>query len=943
MPRLPDATSLGGLPSGNSGRSVSSFDTTKIGEGQQAYGRGLQNLGRGVGNAIEGVANFVEGQTKQAHELDFARAQSQWLVNKSQIDELRDQDNDPASLGKYGEQYQKALDGASEAIGDPTLRERFRLGAADDVQRSIVGANNRARGIQRDGTLAETQQRLQDLRKAGLNATDENERGRVLAAGGQEIDGLAKAGLISQQDAFRQKEQWAHNFALGALEMMPPGERIAALTRASPNVGDERHKQAFQFFRAKGWTPEQAAGIVGNLSLESGGLRTDALNRGDGSDGSDSVGLAQWNAERANALRNFARAKGSDWRDFGTQLEFVQHELETTEASAGRSLKSASSVREAAGIFADQYERPAGSGKGAFERMAGWGTRLANAGGVAQAHGGLPPADIPGSRMTAALQPDEIDRLREQAEREVATEARRAEQQAREERSARIAENKAQINDLQVGLQDGTKGPEDIVAARKSGILTDGDDIAKMDRIAKEKAKEIADETTFQDVMSGKRNVNPFDPEDRKVVDAGVDALVKGAQKAGINMTPAQAGLIVFDKTGLLPKKSAVAMRGDLASTDVARVQGTATIASNMLARNPQAFAGVDGGSEIEKAGVQFDHLVNERGLSAEEAAKTIALRNDPVYKSKVAVRDEDVKTFRESLSKKGGDPSKIIAGAFDMNGYIPGGDPALGMNPKQKGAILSDYAEAATERFMETGDAEEAKAYALHEMKKIYGVSNGVLMKFPPERVVPPSPDQSDPYGYIYRTAARDVSAAIGKTVEPGDVFLTPVTGGVTAEAWRNKRQTPYTVWYKHEVDGQPVIDMLPGKTFAIQASDFEAEKRRVAEGHAAGFMAARAARTPVVPQVSAADAPASINRQKTTPEQAQKWADEQNAAAQRAEERNRPKSGALPGMPPLPAPSSGIDPDMIPKDEPQPTPIFETRRKAGRMTGSPVPKIPN
>lgn len=52
-------------------------------------------------------------------------------------------------------------------------------------------------------------------------------------------------------------------------------------------------------------TPVQAAGVVGNLMQESS-MNTGARNRGDGSDGSDSIGIGQWNGGRAKALRAFA-------------------------------------------------------------------------------------------------------------------------------------------------------------------------------------------------------------------------------------------------------------------------------------------------------------------------------------------------------------------------------------------------------------------------------------------------------------------------------------------------------------------------------------------------------------------------------------------------------------------------------------------------------------
>jgi hypothetical protein len=64
-----------------------------------------------------------------------------------------------------------------------------------------------------------------------------------------------------------------------------------------PGVGETgSSKEAMDFFISKGYTPEQAAGIVGNLQAESGAnLRTDAVG-----DQGRAYGIAQWHKPRQN-------------------------------------------------------------------------------------------------------------------------------------------------------------------------------------------------------------------------------------------------------------------------------------------------------------------------------------------------------------------------------------------------------------------------------------------------------------------------------------------------------------------------------------------------------------------------------------------------------------------------------------------------------------------
>jgi hypothetical protein len=111
--------------------------------------------------------------------------------------------------------------------------------------------------------------------------------------------------------------------------------------------------QAHAFFMSKGYTPEQSAGIVGNLVHESG------VNPRLPGDSGTSLGLAQFHAERLTALRQFAAQSGKPATDFQTQLEFIDKELHTTESGTLAKLQGAKTPEQAAAAFID-YERPQG-------------------------------------------------------------------------------------------------------------------------------------------------------------------------------------------------------------------------------------------------------------------------------------------------------------------------------------------------------------------------------------------------------------------------------------------------------------------------------------------------------------------------------------------------------------------------------------------------------
>jgi len=101
-----------------------------------------------------------------------------------------------------------------------------------------------------------------------------------------------------------------------------------------------------------GLTPEQAAGVVGNLVQESR-LNSGAHNKSEGA-----YGLAQWRLSRLADLTTFAAGKGKDIGDPKTQLDFLIHELKGKEKRAGQMLASSNTVEEAAFNFGKYYERP---------------------------------------------------------------------------------------------------------------------------------------------------------------------------------------------------------------------------------------------------------------------------------------------------------------------------------------------------------------------------------------------------------------------------------------------------------------------------------------------------------------------------------------------------------------------------------------------------------
>lgn len=121
---------------------------------------------------------------------------------------------------------------------------------------------------------------------------------------------------------------------------------------ADENATGERSKYIQQKLMSMGFSASAAAGVVGNLVQESG-LRTDAIG-----DNGTSGGLAQWHNERLDALKRFAAARGKEWTDLDTQIEFLVEEMRTSYADTYAKMQSAELPEIAGQIMTDEYEIP---------------------------------------------------------------------------------------------------------------------------------------------------------------------------------------------------------------------------------------------------------------------------------------------------------------------------------------------------------------------------------------------------------------------------------------------------------------------------------------------------------------------------------------------------------------------------------------------------------
>lgn len=360
------------------------------------------------------------------------------------------------------------------------------------------------------------------------------------------------------------------------------------------------------------------------------------------------------------------------------------------------------------------------------------------------------------------------------------------------------------FNGLLNDLNEGKAGAADIENATKQGLLTDYDEIHKAQQILASKTKTDTDLSNFN-AMLGDPNFawNPYSDDQKKGVEAAVDAAVKtaGGPAAGGGLVAAQTAFTIWQRTGILAKAGGAALRGGLVSTDPQKIMASASIATNMLSRNPNAFAGVEGQGDIEKAAAAYTHYVNDLGYSGDEAAKKMAAAAQPEARRRFDADAPQREAFRKELVAT--DLTKTLGGNF-----------ATG---SQRTAALQDYAELALEYYRGDQNPGAAQAYAKQQMSKLYGVANGRVMKFPPTKAYPPVFGSHD---YIYGQAQADIQQFTGKRVDTKDIYLVPLPGrdaqsSPTAEAYRNGGKVPYQIFYSDRSSGQRVDYHIPGAAF--------------------------------------------------------------------------------------------------------------------------------
>lgn len=369
------------------------------------------------------------------------------------------------------------------------------------------------------------------------------------------------------------------------------------------------------------------------------------------------------------------------------------------------------------------------------------------------------------------------------------------------------------------------KGPELVKAA----------EAARERRIDAERAVQI---------LSGTLPVDPGSDDDRKTIDKAFrHSPFLGQLNAGDWEASDQLAQLA-SRISYVPKEAFETLRGMSVNGDPTQRHFAYQTLGRIMRERPGALQAGGGKSftkDVADEVETFNTLVADVGLSAEQAIKRIDEMRSPEFMKR-----------RESLKKEAGDIVKELT-IEDITKEYSGlftSRPAAGGSDRRANFMLDAYRDMVRYHYARTADPDLAKAVALNEMKRAYGVSeitgNKRLMRNRPEQFYPaiPSKATADPsHDYFTDDLKRSVREAAGKEIPLGDIYLESNSRTQADIAAGNPYPSYGVVWRQEDENGIPQLMSAPGpfrpdvdtaqkKASEMRRKAMEKERAEFAEG---------------------------------------------------------------------------------------------------------------
>lgn len=224
MPRIPDYNAAGTtVPRTATPRFPADRSERIVAEGREA-------LVGAVGAAVERAVDHDD-------KLRYASARGALL--REQIaarKELEGDANYQTYESRFVERTAKARTAAAANIRGARSRELFEIDAQADIDRGLEQIRGLARAREVDEGIATMNNDLESNRTAALESSDPIERGALVKASLDSIDGTFKKGFIKEAEAGALRDKFKSNYGEAFVGIQTPAERIKLLEKPDDNV-----------------------------------------------------------------------------------------------------------------------------------------------------------------------------------------------------------------------------------------------------------------------------------------------------------------------------------------------------------------------------------------------------------------------------------------------------------------------------------------------------------------------------------------------------------------------------------------------------------------------------------------------------------------------------------------------------------------------------------
>jgi hypothetical protein len=715
-----------------------------------------------AGNALSALgARYGELQARQ-EAFGLRSQESAWIEQFAREDDEAAR-NIPVNGQGYTESRAKAFDErAQEFLGKVPEQARTEYAARIGQQRDRYLRSWAGREADQAGkySIGELDKFSTTARQSIYNNPDDLDaqikeaRERVALAPGLTTDARVKLtqqmdenfrAIAAQRIAGSNPEEMARlmgvRFGVAPSTMRGPAQDPSVngwVEQQSKNWAPRAQRAAGILQAESGLSAVAVAGLLGNVVQESG-LKTSARNKGDGRDGSDSIGISQWNSSRAAGLKKFAAEQGKDWSDFDTQVRYLVHEMKTTERGTYERLKNAKTVEEAAGI-AVGFFRPAGWNSSDPSGSHGFKYRVANAQKIA----GLDPTG-PQSSMTtvnggdsSSLKADPRFEALPFETRTLLVQQATAQQQRdllaqqalqRTEAARREADRKVLVDELQFKASKGEVGMADVDMMWKQNAFKSFEEYnSVVTQVKKAQTDASAYDRGVAMFSTPDFIFNPLDKAHREALSAidtksgTIDRLQNSDPRGAVEVSTR------FAESGMVSNEAKGMFEGMIRGGNPSQLEYALQALDGMHRRNPNAFAEAFG-SDTMKTLAMWQSSLDKNPAAFRDRLKTAM---DP---ANAKARSEAEKVGRDVVSKM--DDNQLLA-VFDESIWS---DPEKALGARSSpgmGVLKEEYASHYADGFATSqGDETAAKTYADRMIKQTWAISpssQGRVMKYAPE-----------------------------------------------------------------------------------------------------------------------------------------------------------------------------------------------------------------